>query len=308
MLQLNRYLYKISVIYLTVCSFDLQGASQGGGGSFSNPSSTPFNANQSSSTKKGAPAPVKPVDKDKKVKPTLPSKDLFPVMSKPFGMPGVIGWEDDKWEGQDFLGQVTSNIAVSVEILKGETVPSAGISEGTLETLVRDAFKKGGLNPETSVEEGPPLPFLHILVVIYQVDEDKFAVYRTARLFEQVQVMRKNFIPAGYWQGIMWESLEIQVATVKTLPEVVSGIVESGAQAFLGRYRAYNPTNPDTPNSTHLMRRPAETPPATVIIPSPPEEYSPPQPVPKAAPVEQPTPPAPPSPMQAWPAAGTVRH
>lgn len=183
-----------------------------------------------------------------KVSPFIPRQPL-PQMIKPFGMPGVIGVQNGKWAGTDFLGYVSSHISIDVEILKGENTPSIP----DVKTLTEQAsaiLTKENLVPKADAFEGPLLPFLHILLIVYPVDKDKFVVFGTCRLFEQIQVMRKNFSPAGFWQGITWENQDINLTTAEHLNDQIKSTVDKLVRAFVERYRIYNPLyeSPPSPN------------------------------------------------------------
>lgn len=173
-------------------------------------------------------------------------KQGLPTMGKPFGMPGVVGWVNGKWEGADYLGYLSSHISVAVEILKGEAVTDLP-DERELEALIKKLMSEEGLTPQANALEGPPLPFLHLLLIIYPVEKDKYVVMGTCRIFEQIQVMRKNFSPAGYWQGITWESQDLKLMNKEEIPKELPEMVSKLATGFIKRYRLYNPSNPETP-------------------------------------------------------------
>lgn len=183
--------------------------------------------------------------KEEKLPPViLHPKKLLPLMAKPFGMPGVVGFVNNKWEGNDYLGYLTSHIGISIEIVKGENVPN--IDQTKLEASANEIFTKGDLTPQADVPEGPPLPFLHVLIFIYPIEKDRYVIFANGRLFEQIQVMRKNFSPAGYWQGITWENQDIVTATDKELETQLKSTIDKLVKAFADRYRQFNPTNPDS--------------------------------------------------------------
>lgn len=171
-------------------------------------------------------------------------KPAVPSMEKPFGMPGVVGLRDGKWEGTDYLGHLSKNITVDIEVLKGDKSP-VNVDISMLQTAINTLLKNEGLVPHTLVTEGPPLPFLHVLVIIYPVEKDKFVVFSTCRLFEEIQVVRKDFKPAGYWQGITWENQDIILATSEQLPAQVKNSTETLIRAFLDRYKLYNKEDVD---------------------------------------------------------------
>lgn len=168
-------------------------------------------------------------------------KQPLPPMTKPFGMPGVIGVQNGKWAGTDYLGYVSNRIGVDVEILKGENTPNLPDS-AALTTHASAILTKENLIPTAEASDGPPLPFLHILLIVYPVDKDKFVVFGTCRLFEQIQVMRKNFSPAGFWQGITWENQDINLTTTEHLETQIKSTIDKLVGAFIERYRLYNPS------------------------------------------------------------------
>lgn len=193
-----------------------------------------------------APSKIPPVVYPSKPPPPPPvqapppvSKPTIPAMEKPFGMPGVVGLRDGKWEGTDYLGHLSNKITVDVEILKGDKTP-VSVDISSLQAAVNTLLKNEGFIPHAEVTEGPPLPFLHILAIIYPVDKDKYVVFTTCRLFEQIQVVRKDFKPAGYWQGITWENQDISLSTFDQLPAQVKSSIEALLKAFIERYRLYN--------------------------------------------------------------------
>ena len=197
-------------------------------------SASPPSIQQSTVTQPTTP-PVTPTQPSTK----LPPKPTLPVMVKPFGMPGIVGFRNGAWTGTDYLGYLSNNIATSVEILKADAVPAVS-DVSNLEARVAAIFQKENIIPRANVVEGPPLPFLHILLFIYPVEKDKFVVFGNVRLFEQIQVKRKDFSPAGYWQGITWETQDVVMATTEQLNTQINNVVDKLATAFAERYRLYN--------------------------------------------------------------------
>lgn len=175
----------------------------------------------------------------------LPPKPLLPVMEKAFGMPGVAGWQNGKWEHSDYLGLLSSHISVGVEVLKGDKVPP--IDESALQREAKEILVKASMTPRADAEEGPPLPFFHLLIFVYPADADRYVVFANGRLFEQVEVKRQNFEPKGYWQAITWETQDLSNVTGKELQGALKTTTEKILKDFTKRYREYNPINPDTP-------------------------------------------------------------
>lgn len=169
-------------------------------------------------------------------------------MEKPFGMPGVTGWENGKWHGNDYLGFLTSNIGITVEVLETENVPK--IDEAPIVAAVKEIFAKEGLTPKAEVEEGPPVPFFQLLIIVYPADVARYVIFTNGRLFESIDVKRVDFVPKGYWQGITWETQDIAMAKEKDLGKAIMDSAEKVAKNFVKRYREFNPTNPDKPKSS----------------------------------------------------------
>lgn len=182
-------------------------------------------------------------------------KPDLPPMTKPFGMPGVIGLQNGKWEGTDYLGYLSNNIGIDVEILKADAVPQVS-DASTLENRIAAIFTKEDIVPHADVPEGPPLPFLHLLLIIYPVDKDRYAIFGNGRLFEQIQVIRKDFIPAGYWQGITWENQDISLATGQQLDAQMKEMADKLATAFAKRYRQYNLNKDGIPGAQNAPTAP----------------------------------------------------
>ena len=167
-------------------------------------------------------------------------KPVLPKMPKPYGMPGVVGMQRGKWIGNDYLGHLAHAMSVSVEIVKTAQVPNVVTAE-QLESDVRAFLTKADLVPDADVKEGPPLPFLQVLLFIYEVEKDKFAIFGALRIFEKIQVERKDFSPTGYWQGITWESQDIVSADNDNLKKQVDDLVKTLVTGFIKRYDLFNP-------------------------------------------------------------------
>lgn len=166
-------------------------------------------------------------------------KKELPPMTKPFGMPGVIGLQNGRWVGTDYLGFLSNDIGISVEIIKSENIEQIS-SPDAIEGLLAGIFEKENINPRSDVVEGPPLPFLQVLILVYQLDKDLYVVFGNGRLFEQIQVIRKNFIPSGFWQGITWENQDVAFSNRQQLDSQIRMVAEKIATNFATRYRQYN--------------------------------------------------------------------
>ena len=169
----------------------------------------------------------------------MPPKPVVPPMAKPFGMPGVVGLDNDKWVGTDYLGYLSDNISIDIELLKTKDVPALPDSS-VIEQRVAEIFNKHNIKPHSEEVEGPPLPFLHILLIVYPVDQDRFVIFGNSRLFEQIKVERKDFVPKGYWQGITWENQDVSLSNAAQLDEKIKLLADKLADAFATRFRQYN--------------------------------------------------------------------
>lgn len=190
----------------------------------------------------------RPQEKPKPITPhvPLPPKPLAPPMAKPFGMPGVVGLENDKWVGTDYLGYLSDKISIDVEVLKGKDVPSLP-DASVIQQRVSEIFNKHSITPRSDEVEGPPLPFLHLLLIVYPVDQDRYVIFGNSRLFEKIKVERKDFVPKGYWQGITWENQDVSLSNAAQLDEKIKQLADKLAEAFANRFRQYNLTSGETP-------------------------------------------------------------
>jgi hypothetical protein len=211
------------------------------------PGSTPTKTSSKPMLQSPTPTPKDEHPKQPRLRPLV--KPELPPMIKPFGMPGVIGIQNGKWEGTDYLGSLSNNIGISVEILKNENVPSV-VDASSIEAVIAETFTKEDINPNAEVTQGPPLPFLHVLILIYPIDKDHYVIFGNGRLFEQIQVVRKDFVPSGFWQGITWENQDVTTASVQQLDAQVRTLAGKIGSDFAKRYRQYNLSKEGMPPSS----------------------------------------------------------
>ena len=167
-------------------------------------------------------------------------REAAPLMVKPFGMPGVIGLENNQWVGSDYLGSLSPNIIIDLEIRKTASLQQP-INEALIKQAVVNVFKGAEINTERLSQEGPPLPFMHVLIMVYPLTQEEVFTICSLRLFEEINVVRKNFVPSGYWQGITWESQDTGIFKKSELDVNLKDLVEKNAKIFTDRYRQYNP-------------------------------------------------------------------
>lgn len=169
---------------------------------------------------------------------------------KIFSMPGVVALEDGKWVGADYLGYLSHEIGITIEVVKGVRTPDV-LSDAELKDVAAKLFEKEGIRPEALItDDEPPLPSLHLLLILYPVAKDRFVIFGSARLFEEVSILRKNFNPSGYWQAITWESQDIMLVESDQLSQQMASMVEKLTARFLSRFLIYNPKAP--PKQAHI--------------------------------------------------------
>lgn len=228
----------------------------------SSSSSTP-----SYTPKSPTPAPTPPPSKPpsiplkkppiKKPAPTFTREELERLKnSKPFTIPGIIGQRGGRWVGVDYLGHLSDHINIYVEIVQTEKHTDVLYSQATLTSLVAKLFSEEGIIPSVEITNGPPLPLFHILVMVYNFDQTRYAIFCSGRLFEAVKVERKDTNPLGTWQAITWEKQELGVSTEGDLARTVIGNVEEITKSFLNRYNAYN-LDEQTKQHRHFEEHPA---------------------------------------------------
>lgn len=218
-------------------------------------SSQPFS---SSSSKPLPPFPTAPAEAAPKETLKLPplKQVHLPTMMRPFGMPGVVGVVNNVWQNSDYLGYLSHNIPVTVELLVGKNVPVIN-SPNIEKALTNELIKENIINSPQS-KEGPIFPFLHLLVMVYATGDDRFVIFENLRLFEEVVVVRKRFSPAGFWQGITWENQDVNLANAANLQTQVEAIASKLAALFVARYHDYNKDIDKEPQGS--MEEPADQP------------------------------------------------
>lgn len=221
-------LFTSLIFTLFSCSTLLGAYSGGGGDSFPQQAMPKFPSAPDQTTPPPQPG----------AQPTGLKKEPLPVMRKPFGMPGVVGVINREWQNSDYLGYLSHNIPVTIELLSGKNVPH--IDPGTVEKAIVAVLQNEGIINEPESRDGPIFPFLHFLIVVYAADNNRFVVFANIRLFEQVMVMRKGFSPAGFWQAVTWENQDVNITNANLLQTQVESSAVKLANLFANRYREYN--------------------------------------------------------------------
>ncbi len=203
----------------------------------------------SGSSSQALPAFPKPSEPKKPAKPSVKGTPLpkteQPVMEKPFGMPGVIGIVNDRWVNSDYLGFLEANFPITVELVLGKNIPH--IDSANVENALADVLKSDNITMDADQTNGPTLPFLHLLIMVYPVDKNTYAIFAALRLFESVTVNRLKFQPAGYWQAVTWENQDMIIASSDQLQAQIKALATKLGTSFIKRYDEYNKERPKKP-------------------------------------------------------------
>jgi hypothetical protein len=152
--------------------------------------------------------------------------------------PGIVAQRNGRWIGSDHLYNLTDRIEIVAEIFKPRNTELA-ITEEMIRSRVADIFREGGIKPMAEEKAGqPPLPFFHILVMVYPIDKG-YVCYTEGRLFEKVNLDRIVLDEQTALQGITWESQNLILSPQAELKEQVSESVDEIAKTFVDRFQFY---------------------------------------------------------------------
>lgn len=152
--------------------------------------------------------------------------------------PGIVVFRDNKWVGSDHLYNLSNQIDVAVEIFKPEklVVP---IKESEIREHIVEMFQKAHIEPAAASSYGkPPLPFFHVLIMIFQVEKG-YVAYIEGRLLEQIHVDRIKLDEQAVMQGITWESNNLILSPTDDVAKQVQNSVDDIVKAFIERYQFY---------------------------------------------------------------------
>lgn len=156
----------------------------------------------------------------------------------PYMLPGITAFKKGQWVGSDNLYNITNNIGVSVEIIKplGRPIP---IDSNTIRNRIAGMFDRAGIIP---IAEGKgvkaPLPFFHILIMIYPVEKGYVASIN-GRLFEPVALARINLDKNITWQAITWEKQDLIIASADLLNEQLFKSIDEITNNFIERFKFF---------------------------------------------------------------------
>ena len=180
----------------------------------------------------------------RKSKPFNP-KPIMKRAEKPtYFFPGMVAYSRRMWVGSDYLYYLPTDIGVVIELIADKQIKSDEgrviLDENTLQKGVETIFSKAGINPQAfNVENTAPLPFFHILILMYHVENKVFASI-SGRLFEDVKPERLDLdSPVGTFQAITWEKNDILIVSTLQAPEQMELMVNNIAQLFVNRVQFY---------------------------------------------------------------------
>lgn len=199
------------------------------------------------STLEGQLGPVAQITKIVQAAPIAPAVQELPrgtaetVVDKTAGpqtFPGITAFQKGQWVGSDNLWNIASSIGVSVEIIKplGKPLP---IASDAIKARVSSLFDKAGISP---VADGrpprAPLPFFHVLIMIYPIEKGYVASV-SGRLFEAVTVPRYNADKSVTWQAITWEKQDFVISPGDLLVQQMDKTIDDITNSFIDRYKFF---------------------------------------------------------------------
>jgi hypothetical protein len=152
--------------------------------------------------------------------------------------PGIVANRDGRWVGSDHLYNLTSKIDIVVEFFTPPNVVLP-VTKEAIKTTITEIFKKARITPPAEVSyDKPPLPFFHMLIMVYPIEKG-YVAYCEGRLFEKIELERVKPDEQTAMQGITWESQNLIISSKEDLANQLIKSVEEIATAFADRYRFY---------------------------------------------------------------------
>jgi hypothetical protein len=152
--------------------------------------------------------------------------------------PGIVAFRDGRWVGSDHLYNLTNKIDIVVEFFTPPNVVLP-VTKEAVKTTITEIFKKARITPPTDLLlDKPPLPFFHMLIMVYPLEKG-YVAYCEGRLFERIELNRVKPDEQTAMQGITWESQNLIIASKEDLANQVTKSVDEIATAFANRYRFY---------------------------------------------------------------------
>ncbi|MBA2728235.1 MAG: hypothetical protein H0U49_08715 [Parachlamydiaceae bacterium] len=152
--------------------------------------------------------------------------------------PGLLTRMNGRWIGSQYLYDIPQNIGIVLEVIK-PGIKQIDIDTGSLRNATSLLFSKANINPESlAIGEDPPLPFFHILILVYP-DEDKVVAAISGRFIEKVKISRLDFNIPGTTQAITWEKLDLIITSALQFPDQLQETVLEIATTFIRRVQYF---------------------------------------------------------------------
>jgi hypothetical protein len=152
--------------------------------------------------------------------------------------PGLLILRGDRWDGGDYLYNLTDQIGVYLSILEPEE-KSANLDQKTILQNIFNQFNRSGIKPGIVVKEGsPPLPFFHIQVLVYPVGT-RYAASCKGTLFEEVSLKRVELDPSTVFQAITWQRESLIVISSDNFESQLNKSISETVSAFIERFQFY---------------------------------------------------------------------
>ena len=162
----------------------------------------------------------------------------FPEEGRFYPNPGIVAYRNGRWVGSDHLYNLTNNIDIVVEIFKADNT-EIPLTEAMVKARVSEVFKKNQIKPMAEHVQGKPLlPFFHVLLMIYPI-ENGYIVFSEGRLIEEVDLKRVMLKDQAVMQGVTWESENLLLSPKDQIVQQIYQSVDELAETFVDRYRFY---------------------------------------------------------------------
>ncbi len=152
-----------------------------------------------------------------------------------YTLPGIVGKQGELWVGSDHLFNVAPNIGVQVEVMTPDR-SDIFVDEQQLKGLVSSLFNRYGIQPHAESRPGKPdLPLFNVFIIIQKL-ADRWVVYVSGRLFEEVELARVRLDQNITFQAITWEKEHMIIVTEKEAQREIRDTVTEIADHFGQRY------------------------------------------------------------------------
>lgn len=187
--------------------------------------------------------PATPAPATTPSKPAAPAKKVqnTPVNpSEVFTQPGIVFFKNGKWLGSDYLLNLSSDLKIIAEIVKSQNNESLPLQENALANIVSARLKQAGLNPsDTILTNQLVTPFLHVLVLVQNIEKAGYAVSCHLSLFEVVKLERVTLTDEVSFQAITWDKETLLLVPVGQAVSLIEKAVGDLTDEFIKRFEFF---------------------------------------------------------------------